>query len=95
LEQLRFFNLNSTYVKADASDAYVIAATAYARSGPKPFFMIESDYETVGGSDNLRKAFCQSITSGACGWLRGECRDGRSAPLVRVVAASPMSSRTT
>jgi hypothetical protein len=69
-----FFSLNSAYVKADASDAYAICATAYARSGPvRPVFMIESDYETIGGgSDNLRKAICQSITSGACGWLRGE-----------------------
>jgi uncharacterized protein DUF4038/collagenase-like protein with putative collagen-binding domain len=68
-----WFNLNSIYVKADASDAYVIAATAWGRSGPvRPFFMIESDYETGSGSDNLRKAMWQSVLSGACGALRGE-----------------------
>jgi uncharacterized protein DUF4038/collagenase-like protein with putative collagen-binding domain len=64
-----WFNWPSIYAKSDASDAYALCATAYARG--LAFLAIEGPYEDAGGSDNLRKYAWQSALSGACGVFGG------------------------
>lgn len=65
------FNLNSIYGAADGSDGYSEAATAYGRSGPLPFFMIEAGYEGERTLAEVRRAAYQSMLSGACGHFFG------------------------
>lgn len=63
------FNLNNIY---SDTEEYALAATEYARAGPMPFFLIESQYD--GGpatpADCRRTAYT-SILSGACGHFFG------------------------
>jgi hypothetical protein len=65
------FNLNSIYGGQGALE-YSIAATAYARSGPMPFFLIEADYDGEGASlFEIRQQVYESLLSGACGHFFG------------------------
>ncbi len=65
------FNLNCTYGGQGALE-YELAAAAYARSGPIPFFFIEGDYEGEGASIvEIRRQVYESLLSGACGHFYG------------------------
>ncbi len=63
------FNLNSIY---SHGVEYDLAATAYARSAPTPFFLIEGYYdgEKASGADCRRQAYT-AILGGGCGHLFG------------------------
>lgn len=65
------FNLNNIYLAADGSDGYSEAETAYGRSGPLPFVMIEAGYEGSRTLAEFRRASWQSVLSGACGHFWG------------------------
>lgn len=67
------FNVNNTYAQETLADGPGLAATAYGRSGPMPFFMIEAGYENTDGSDGggIIPAI-QSVLGGALGgWFGG------------------------
>lgn len=65
------FNLNCTYGGQGALE-YNLAAAAYARSGPMPFFFIEGDYDGDGTPIvEIRRQAYESLLSGACGHFYG------------------------
>ncbi len=61
------FNLNNIY--SDGVE-YDLAATAYARSGPIPFFLIEGYYEGETATNYRRQAYV-AILAGGCGHFFG------------------------
>lgn len=63
------FNVNTIYTNGTEFD---FAATAYARSGPLPFFLIESGYEGDGSSQlQLRRQAYATVLAGGCGAVFG------------------------
>lgn len=63
--------VNATY-GGQSSPEWSLAATAYARSGPMPFYFIEGDYDGDGASAfSLRSQAYESILSGGCGHFFG------------------------
>lgn len=65
------FNLNNTYGGQGALE-YELAATAYARTGPMPFFFIEGDYDGDGSPImEVRRQAYESLLGGACGHFFG------------------------
>lgn len=64
------WNLNNIYVDLDGI-AQPASATAYARSGPIPFFLIEGAYGGAQTDAACRLQVYQSILSGACGHCFG------------------------
>ena len=64
------WNLNNIYVDLDGI-AQPASATAYARSGPIPFFLIEGAYGGAQTDGACRLQVYQSILSGACGHCFG------------------------
>ena len=64
------WNLNNIYVDLDGI-AQPASATAYARSGPIPFFLIEGAYGGAQTDGTCRLRVYQSILSGACGHCFG------------------------
>ncbi len=64
------WNLNNIYVDLDGI-SQPASATAYARSGPIPFFLIEGAYGGAQPDAACRLQVYQSILSGACGHCFG------------------------
>lgn len=64
------FNLNLVYTDATV---YSEALTAYGRSGPLPFVMMESRYENNPGVTRFetRSVSFQTMLCGGCGWFYG------------------------
>lgn len=60
------FNCNNIYVPTTGV-AHALAASAYARSGAMPFFMIEGAYEDGTNDAECRRQVYQSLLGGACG----------------------------
>lgn len=67
------FNLNNCYPSSNT--VYTYCDTEYARSGPVPFFMIESRYEQEPNppvsAQRIRLQAYQALLSGACGHFFG------------------------
>jgi hypothetical protein len=60
------FNLNNCYGHDGTDDMVALAAAAYARPGPMPFYMMEAGYENTDGSnDNGRLPAIQAVLGGA------------------------------
>lgn len=67
------WNLNNTYGQDNVTDMVGLAVTAYGRSGPIPFMMIEAGYEDNDGSNpGGTKPMIQAVLGGALvGWFAG------------------------
>lgn len=70
-DNLTGWNLGTTYCATDGADAYTLAATAYGRSGPIPFVLIEDGYEGEHTLAEFRRSKYVSVSSGACGIFGG------------------------
>lgn len=70
-DSLTGFNLGNTYAATNGTDAYSLAATAYGRSGPLPFFLIEAGYDGVNTLQEVRRAAYETMLSGGCGHFYG------------------------
>lgn len=59
------WNLNNIYGKDGTEDSVALAAMAYGRSGPWPFFLIEAGYENIDGTNGGgRVPAIQSVLGG-------------------------------
>lgn len=65
-DNLTGWNLGTTYCQQDGSDAYSLAATAYGRSGPVPFGLIENGYENEATLTQMRYSLYSSRLGGSC-----------------------------
>lgn len=66
------FNLNNIYGKDGTDDVPALAARAWARPGPLPFFLIEAGYEDEDGrAENGVWPAIQAVMSGALGGFFG------------------------
>lgn len=67
------WNLNNTYGLDNVTDMVGLSNTAYARSGPKPFFMTEAGYQDEDGNDpgGIIPATQAVLGGGLCGFFGG------------------------
>jgi hypothetical protein len=68
-----WLNINNTYT---SGNEYQAALTQYNRTGAKPFFLIESNYENEHGSTPLslrRQAYWTVLSGGNAGHIFGNC----------------------